>query len=96
MRSPFLNGSGMRASALRISISLPPAGTWMNVHAVLEPLLHTCTWRCGPAPSSGKPRSELPPPVKNASLNGTKLLANGCASPMRMLPAHTMLSHLVL
>ena len=76
--SPFLIGSGMRASALMTSSSLPPLGTLIcgQLGAVC-PVLQTYMLRCGPAPSSGKPRSESPPPVKKASLRGTRLFGIG-------------------
>src|ERR1700727_1220232 len=96
MLRPFLIGSGMRASAFMTSNSFPPLGTLINAQfvvvghpqAVVD--VHTGTARCGPAPSSGKPRSESPPPVKKDSLKGTRLLAKGCARPIRMLLAQTM------
>ena len=83
-------GSGMRASELMTNNSLPPCGTLICGQGGASPVLQTSILRCGPAPSSGNPRSESPPPVKNASLRGTRLLAYGWASPMRMLPAQTI------
>src|SRR6266478_5859042 len=51
------------------------------------------TTRCGPASSTGKPRSEVPPPEKKSWLVGTKLPANDLAIPIRMLLANTSDPH---
>src|SRR5579884_3776270 len=53
-------------------------------------LLHTGTGRCGPAPSTGKPRKVFEPPEKNRSLVGTVLPPKPCAVPNSTRLAHTI------
>src|SRR5262245_40352559 len=78
----FLTDRGMRNSELRITICTPPVGTWIREHFEGSAgLLHAGTTRCGPAPLSGKPRSVLPPPVKNLWLNGIASLTEGISNP---------------
>src|SRR5579864_4370548 len=85
---PLFNGIGNRASELTMASISPPTGTLIKEHVEgMLGLPHTVTGRWGPAPLTANPRSESGPPEKKRSLSGTKLLANGAASPMRKLLA---------
>ena len=64
-------------------------------HAVVD--VHTGTLRCGPAPSSGKPRSESPPPVKKDSLKGNEAIGEGlCETDPNAVCPHDVMKLLLV
>ena len=78
-------------ATLTAATGFPPTGTVMLTHPDCPcSTLQNGTRRCGPASSIGNPRREVPPPEKNNWLVGTKLPANGDASPTRTLFANTI------